>query len=130
MSYTKGPWRWKNQPYPDGRPYISVTAAYGYYSHDEEGTGFCFTGLATEDDGALLAAAPDLLEALKAVLLAQDNYFQADDDERRSYLHDIEEASEKARDAIEKATVFERYVHPGPENYDGWFDDQAFRQAA
>jgi len=115
MSHTKGPWRWKNQPYANGNPYISVTAGHGYYSRDED-TGFCFTGLAKEDDGALIAAAPDLLEALR--------------DACHTYAQHGDQPPQKWLDAIEKATVFKRYVHPGPSNYDGWFDEQAFRQAA
>jgi len=51
----------------------------------------------------LIAAAPDLLAALKKLLVANENYFMADDDERRSFLSDITEAEEAALAVIEKA---------------------------
>ncbi len=67
---TPGPWRWSNEPYPNGNPYITVEGGSGCYTYRE---GFHMTGLASEANGRLMAAAPVLADVVRAVASAYPN---------------------------------------------------------
>jgi hypothetical protein len=66
MMHTPGPWTLRFQDDDgDGLPYAEIVAGGGIYSE----TGFKCDGIMSEDDGRLIAAAPDLLRALDGLLL-------------------------------------------------------------
>lgn len=91
--HTKGPWVATADPYPDGTPYFRFEGGNSGYG-DLDG-GFNFTAIISDDDARLIAAAPDLLEALKSIaefpMPGQDNMIAAN-------------MREVARRAIAKAT--------------------------
>lgn len=71
-AHTPGPWRLQNRPYENGDPYFHIDAGCGFYPLDaitraREG-GFGITGILSEADARLIAAAPELLEAVKFAL--------------------------------------------------------------
>lgn len=61
MAHTPAPWKWINQPYEDGDPYITVKAG-------PCDTGFNFQGIFPEEDAKLICAAPSLLAACKSAM--------------------------------------------------------------
>lgn len=64
MSHTPGPWKWFN--YPDGRKLLCADSCAVIHAPDAP------IGI-EDDDAKVIAAAPDLLAALKA--LTQDSRF-------------------------------------------------------
>lgn len=82
MTHTPGPWRYDD----DGAEVVADTEVYVFIAHEASG-----------DNGALIAAAPELLEALEMVR-------DADEDCRRDGLHRLPElARAKIDAAIAKA---------------------------
>ena len=73
--HTPGPWVWDSH-YDDLRPlwYSEMSQGFGYLSWDNDET--------REANAHLIAAAPDLLEALEAIVATWDgpkyNHFMAD----------------------------------------------------
>jgi hypothetical protein len=74
MSHTPGPWKLDDFGRYDASlltgDYHAVSAGNGYHADGENGTGFGLTGFLEMEDARLIAAAPQLLEACKAVLIA------------------------------------------------------------
>ena len=64
QGYTKGPWRFELSSAAGNDCYYEITGGRGYYD-ESTNEGFLLTGFIKLDDAALLAAAPDLLEALQ-----------------------------------------------------------------
>jgi hypothetical protein len=62
MSHTSGPWR-QFKPLDDDDDYREIAGGNGFTPN-----GFSVTGFVSEDDARLLAAAPDLLEACRAMM--------------------------------------------------------------
>jgi hypothetical protein len=61
--HTPGPWRWSNNPYDNGTPYIQIIAGRGIF-----GSGFDITGICSIADGRLMAAAPELLASIETLV--------------------------------------------------------------
>src|SRR5262245_53317886 len=65
-AHTPGPWRWRNEPYDDGDPYIIIDAGPNPFGFNHAGNGgFRIAGIFSEADARLIASAPEMLEALK-----------------------------------------------------------------
>lgn len=69
---TPGPWEvttWTDQLFAEvaNENYHQVSSGRGFFD-DESKNGFGFAGLMSQHDANLIAAAPDLLEALQAML--------------------------------------------------------------
>ena len=92
--HTPGPWRYK----ADGGNYMRI------FCHNDEGWGDNLCGYCGEANARLIAAAPDLLEALTALL----SYTRACEDMLNATTMTIKPNSSaqirRARVAIEKAT--------------------------
>ena len=66
--HTPGPWIYANDPYDDGTPYMRLYA--GEDNKPDASDGFSITGIVHPNDAHLIAAAPELLAALKEALCA------------------------------------------------------------
>ncbi len=64
--HTPGPWTWLNEPYDDGKPYITIEAGDGLHGGND--CGFWFQGIMSEANARLIASAPELLAALEAMI--------------------------------------------------------------
>jgi len=90
--HTPGHWSFTNEPYDDGTPYISVFAGKRH-----SGDGFNICGIIRPEDARLIAAAPDLLTALRWLrAFWRPGSYHDTDEVRRALI-----ASD---DAIDKAT--------------------------
>ena len=70
VAHTPGPWRYfdpsgERKPDPDHGTYFRIAGARGF---SLDGRGFCVTGYVPEADARLMAAAPDLLAALREMV--------------------------------------------------------------
>ena len=98
--HTPGPWRY--QPGRDSRPPYVIRGSEG---------GFVVVGMTAdrqEADAALIAAAPELLEALEKRAQADAAYAQlalsdVDPDPHERLLQQIEDAEDAAKDAARAA---------------------------
>ena len=66
VGYTPGPWVYWNDPYDNGTPYMRLSA--GETMKDDVSDGFSIAGIVHPNDAHLIAAAPELLEALAGVM--------------------------------------------------------------
>jgi hypothetical protein len=107
VKHTPGPWEFGLKVLTKGikkiveythSGYYEIKAGVGYYNavKPEEAAGFSITGYMSEADARLIAAAPDLLEALKYV----EKYFT----ERPSILWpDLRGGESKMADLVMKS---------------------------
>jgi hypothetical protein len=65
--YTQGPWSIKADPYENGMPYYRISAGDGYWDYDKK-NGFNLSGIMSDGDARLIAAAPDLLRHAQSLL--------------------------------------------------------------
>ena len=100
---TPGPWRVSDDNYTFQHVahdfYHQISAGCGYLN-EREGMGFSLSGLMSIHDASLIAAAPELLEALQD-MLGGWKYIR----EQHGDLYGVgwDRAQEKAEDAIKKA---------------------------
>lgn len=80
MKATPGPWKYSLQTLSDGvdndlnyinprtiKDYYCVVAGQGFWQPEDNSKGFNLTGYMSEENARLIAAAPELLEALQHV---------------------------------------------------------------
>lgn len=108
--HTPGPWRCDdvaNDPSRRnhvGEHYHYVAGGVGFYDKENPG-GFCLSMVGSIDDARLIAAAPELLEALEGLLDARDTDWEEaaegdpDSDEGQAWLSAIKQAYEAVRKA-------------------------------
>ena len=76
MSHTKAPWRTAQRPHTKGPPSADPQDSHLDYFHisagDVGGDGWEISGYMRPDDALLIAAAPDLLAALQAMMRYYD----------------------------------------------------------
>jgi hypothetical protein len=87
--FSPGPWNFGFEPYDDGIPYVRISAGDGGMFDEATEQGFNLSGITSEADGRLIAAAPALHKA--ADLLAS---FDATGDE--AFLRDAIRAAREA----------------------------------
>lgn len=132
-AHTPGPWRWQGEDYrggwgwqllvgPEGEGIICGESPDGPYKHLRAEVPiepqYCKTGFSSDDDSApavhvrradaaLIAAAPDLLAALRDVIRAEDMREEMDRTKRNAIRHKWEEfappAWDRARAALARA---------------------------
>lgn len=64
--FTPGPWTVKFHPFNDGTPYFRISAGVPYTNHED--MGFSLAAIMREPDARLIAAAPEMYEALELLL--------------------------------------------------------------
>ena len=87
MSHTKAPWRTAQRPHTKGPPSADPQDSHLDYFHisagDVGGDGWEISGYMRPDDARLIAAAPELFEALRVAVNLWDNYrIDSTEDER------------------------------------------------
>jgi hypothetical protein len=95
-------WVYVSDPYDDGTPYMKITAENGLDGEDY--AWFQLSGIVEPADAKLIAAAPDLLEALQDL---QDSGILGSAESNASGMPNWEFVSKRinaARAAIKKAT--------------------------
>lgn len=77
MMHTPGPWRAYEQEHTQNadHSYWHIDGGLGYY-RPAIGRGFSVSGIMSEEDATLMAAAPELLEALLALQPYIQNYLE------------------------------------------------------
>lgn len=106
MTHTPGPWIW------DDQPWLAQSAPWLIQAANEIHTTSILRGeirCESEADAYLIAAAPELLEALQAVLEARKSYERfgeicSFEENPMIYAQVLIELAEKAEIAINKAT--------------------------
>jgi hypothetical protein len=104
--YTPGPWKQElKQFHKDGEiyhehDYYEISSGLGFQK-DEDGSGFGITGYMNEANAKLIAAAPEILEAL----IDLERFAPSVGDERpTAFDSGLVAAIKKAKEAIKKAT--------------------------
>lgn len=99
--HTKVEWR-QFEPFIGGRKekcYRRITAGSGCYDKKNPNAGFELTGYISEENTKLIAAAPELLEALVRIKALYMNY------QIGEYLEPYKNAWQEVDSAIKKATT-------------------------
>ena len=93
-THTPGPWEYCPKDTPDGQPFVLS-------QHVNRGGNFYVAVCRVEEDARLIAAAPELLEALKNTIQSLEYWFPRRGDPQGANS----EMMNKARAAIAKAEV-------------------------